>query len=108
MTIPSSIHLFNSSGGDEGFQYLYMCGTVFLGILAALRQRGRRTPQTRRRPRSTRVRLLRQITDEGHRAKAAGGLRFPVYFSIPQGQASCAAVRSRTTVSYSRQPPERL
>ena len=35
---PSSIHLFNSSGGDEGFQYLYMCGTVFLGILAALRQ----------------------------------------------------------------------
>ena len=38
MTIPSSIHLFNSSGGDEGFQYLYMCGTVFLGILAALRQ----------------------------------------------------------------------
>ena len=35
MTIPSSIHLFNSSGGDEGFQYLYMCGTVFL---AALRQ----------------------------------------------------------------------
>ena len=38
MTIPSSIHLFNSSGGDEGFQYLYMCGTVFLGILEALRQ----------------------------------------------------------------------
>ncbi len=35
---PPSIHLFNSSGGDEGFQYLYMCGTVFLGILAALRQ----------------------------------------------------------------------
>ena len=35
---PSSIHPFNSSGGDEGFQYLYMCGTVFLGILAALRQ----------------------------------------------------------------------
>ena len=35
---PSSIHLFNSSGGDEGFQYLYMCGTVFLGILAALWQ----------------------------------------------------------------------
>ena len=50
MTIPSSIHLFNSSGGDEGFQYLYMCGTVFLGILAACGRRGRRTPQTRRRP----------------------------------------------------------
>ena len=42
MTIPSSIHLFNSSGGDEGFQYLYMCGTVFLGILAALRQNNTR------------------------------------------------------------------
>ena len=34
----SSVHFFDSSGGDEGFQYLYMCGTVFLGILATLRQ----------------------------------------------------------------------
>lgn len=50
MTIPSSIHLFNSSGGDEGFQYLYMCGTVFLGILAALRQERAAHPATRRRP----------------------------------------------------------
>lgn len=34
----SSVHMFDSSGGDEGFRYLYVCGTVFLGILAALRQ----------------------------------------------------------------------
>ena len=55
----SSVHFFASSGGDEGFQYLYMCGTVFLGILAALRQERaahpRRTAEGRR---STRVRLL--------------------------------------------------
>ena len=34
----SSVHFFDSSGGDEGFRYLYMCGTVFLGILAAVRR----------------------------------------------------------------------
>ena len=34
----SSVHFFDSSGGDEGFQYLYVCGTSFLGILAAIRQ----------------------------------------------------------------------
>ena len=41
---PSSIHLFNSSGGDEEFQYLYMWGTAFLGIQATLRQAGATTP----------------------------------------------------------------
>ena len=34
----SSVHFFDSSGGDEGFQYLYVCGIISLGILAALRQ----------------------------------------------------------------------
>ncbi len=34
----SSVHFFDSSGGDEGFQYLYVCGIISLEILAALRQ----------------------------------------------------------------------
>ena len=109
MTIPSSIHLFNSSGGDEGFQYLYMCGTVFLGILAALRQERAAHPAD---PQKAADHHAPDCRDNSRTkppaAKAAGGLRFPVYFSIPQGQASCAAVRSRTTVSNSRQPPERI
>lgn len=40
-------------------------------------------------------------------AKAAGGLRFPVYFSIPQGQASCAAVHIAVS-SYGADKSEAL